>query len=132
MNSASFLVLIAYFSRLGREARVTLLVWRLARQKCPLCLSRDIWLQTWAGLLPEVIFREVIRIETLQVLPVELIHAQVIEYLPPPAKIDLHSAENILNQVREGISRILLVVQIFHSTPLLESFRSLSFYLVYE
>lgn len=76
---------------------------------------RHFGLQLRARLFPEVVLREVVRIEVVHIFNDLLVYAQVMEYLSPSAKVNLNAVEHILDQVRQSLARILLLVQILHA-----------------
>ena len=68
-----------------------------------------------ADLVPKAVLFEVLLIEVLHVRLVHLVLAQVIEDLLASIEIGLHSVIDVLDQVRQSVALICLVVQIFHS-----------------
>ena len=66
-------------------------------------------------LVPKIVSCEVIVIEVAHILLVTLVHAKMMENLTPPGQVDLDSSEHVLDQVGEGVARILLLIQILHA-----------------
>lgn len=76
-----------------------------------------------SSVLPKVISLEVLVIEVLDLSFIHFVFTQVHENLLSSIQIDLHAVEDVLDQVRQGVPRVLLIVQVLHIMALFEGGR---------